>query len=514
MSWKDEYQIMPDKKNRLMLWFSIAAILLNAFIFIITKTKNPFQHSAGMHGQGYEMNSLILWAQIGFFVLPFLSLSLTITYFFKNNSHAYVPWLNTLTLTFCSFSMISGSGGSVEFHFSIFMVIAAVAYYEKIGLIALMTILFAVQHVGGYFFSPQLVFGTESYSFLMVTIHAAFLFITAIATSWQIRSKLRITSHLEAEKQSKEDKLLALLEDVQSLTGQIIHTSSVVSGTSIQNVQSNKEMGYAFEEVTGGLGDQSLSLEQMDDKLHNIRIAIQTVLSNADTMKRNAIITEKSILGNYEKVESLKHDMLHISGSIHHVATTMFTLKQSSQKAEEMVGKIQAVADQTQLLALNASIEAARAGEYGKGFGVVAGEIRKLAGQSNDTAADIRELMTDIRSESELTASQIEGSLEFIHQSVSYVEAFAEDFAQVKQTIQELLQFMIAMNQMITTIQEDSAGFSNEMLQISSVIEQGIVSMRQLMVIADQQFRSSQQVDQEIRQLKDLSLTLKGQFTA
>ncbi|WP_281888589.1 hypothetical protein [Paenibacillus sp. YYML68] len=71
----------------------------------------------------------------------------------------------------------------MEFHFSIFMVVAAVAYYEQIRLVLLMTVLFAVQHVAGYFLIPQLVFGTSSYSFLMLCIHALFFILTSGATS-------------------------------------------------------------------------------------------------------------------------------------------------------------------------------------------------------------------------------------------------------------------------------------------------------------------------------------------
>jgi len=156
----------------------------------------------------------------------------------------------------------------------------------------MMTILFAIQHVAGFFFFPQLVFGTDMYSFLMVAIHAVFLVLTSSATIWQIRSKHSITSQLEAEKGSKEDKIMALMWHVQSLSEQIGSTSGIVSETSEQNVRTNQEMRYAFEEVTGGLGDQALSLEQMEYKIRNINLAIQSALISSEEMKNNAIVTE------------------------------------------------------------------------------------------------------------------------------------------------------------------------------------------------------------------------------
>ncbi|OMF33845.1 hypothetical protein BK133_13740 [Paenibacillus sp. FSL H8-0548] len=506
---------MQDKKNRLMLLFSAAAVLLNAVIFLLTKTIDPFHHAAaGMHGIGYEMNGQIQVGQIVLFLLPIITLTVAAIFYFRNKEQVNIPVLNTLTLTFSSFSIISGSGGSVEFHFSIFMVIAVIAYYENIQLVILMTILFAVQHLGGYFFFPELVFGTDSYLFRMVVIHASFLILTSTATIWQIKSKLEITKRLEAEKKSKDDQLLAVLVDVESLTNQIFTTSTVVSGSSVLNVQSNKEMGFAFEEVTGGLGDQALSLEQMEDKLHNINSAIQTVHINAETMSSNTVVTEQSIVASHLKLDLLKQYMHAISHSVSNVAETMYDLKRSSEQAEKMVGKIEQVANQTNLLALNASIEAARAGEYGKGFAVVAGEIRKLANQTSSAAKEIREIMSAIGSGSEITASQIEDEQVIVQQSLEYVEAFANEFDQVKLTIHELSKFILAMNQLLVTINEDSNGVSKEMVQISAVIEQGIASMKQLMVISKSQIQSSQKVDQEIEQLNQLTSLLQQQFSA
>ncbi|NOU93240.1 hypothetical protein GC093_08410 [Paenibacillus sp. LMG 31456] len=306
---------MQDKKNRLMLWLSAAAVLLNVIIFIVTRTFDPFRHTMGIHGSGFEMNILMLWAQNGLFLLPIVSLGLAV-YWFLNKEHVYLPWLNTLTLTFSSFSIISGSGGNVEFHFSIFMVIAAAAYYENTRLIAMMTVLFAIQHVMGFFFFPQLIFGTDTYPFLMVGIHAVFLVITSIATIWQIRSKRSITSQLEDENRSKEDKIMALLEHVQSLSGQIGSTTGIVSETSEQNVRTNQEMRYASEEVTGGLGDQALSLEQMESKLRNINLAIQSALFvSSEEMKKNAIVSEQAIMESHGKTRVLKEYMMQISES-------------------------------------------------------------------------------------------------------------------------------------------------------------------------------------------------------
>ncbi|MFC5988138.1 hypothetical protein [Marinicrinis lubricantis] len=129
--------------------------------------------------------------------------------------HSQLPLLIVLTLTFSSISIISGGGGGVEFHFSIFIVIAAAAYYENIRLIMMMKILIVVQHLGKFFWCPQIVFGTDTYPFLMLVIHAVFLILTSSATSMQIYSKHKIMNQIEKRKQEYDEKLLSLVEQVQ-----------------------------------------------------------------------------------------------------------------------------------------------------------------------------------------------------------------------------------------------------------------------------------------------------------
>ncbi|WP_256757425.1 methyl-accepting chemotaxis protein [Cohnella sp. WQ 127256] len=504
---------MQVQKNGLMLWISTAAVLLNVVIFTLTRWFDPFGHDMGMHGEVSEMSSHIQWAGNFLFILPIVGLGLNIYWFKRNKEHRWLPWINTLTLTLSSIAIISGSGGGVEFHFSIFMVIAASAYYDNTKLIYMMTGLFAIQHIAGYLFVPELIFGVDTYSFLMVAIHAGFLILTSSATVLQINSKHKITSQLEAEKRSKDDKVLELLEHVRSLSAQIGSTSSIVSGKSESNVRSNQEMSTAFSEVAIGLGDQALSIEQMEMKLSHINHSIQTALISSEEMKKNAETTGQSVEASHQKIKLLSEHMIHISESVNAVAETMISLKHSSTRAESMVSTVRQVANQTNLLALNASIEAARAGEHGRGFAVVASEIQKLANQSRLAAEEIQEVMAEIRAESDVTFAGVESGQAVIQQAVSHVGEFAAQFEQVQQTMHHLLEFIISMNQMMMTFRQDSMGVTEDMTRISVVIEEGMASMEQLTAICDNQIESAKQVDTEIGQLGKLSESMQQRFS-
>lgn len=505
---------MQAKKNGLMLWLSSGAVLLNVIIFVFTRTLNPFQHESGMHGSGYELSNALLWAQYVIVILPLIPLLINGYQYKRNQEHTMLPWLNMLTLTLSSMGIITGSGGGVEFHFSIFMVIAATAYYEDIRLIFSMMIMFAVQHIAGYFWVPQLVFGSESYPFLMLVIHAVFLILTSFATMLQIRSKIKITNQLEADKQRKEHQVLELLKQVHTLSEQLDDTSGVVSEQSSQNVQANREMRSAYNEVAAGLGEQSRSIDQMDRNVNSIDHSIQTVLSSSETMKSTAVETEQDVRKNDEHVKQIKDRMIEVVKSVQIVVEMMKTLKQSSMRAQDMVGIIQQVASQTHLLALNASIEAARAGEHGRGFTVVASEIRKLSEQSNSAAQEIESIMSVIQQESDITLSQITNGQAAVEVSVEAVEIFAEDFAHVQQTIQQLFAFIVELNTRMLDIRQDSSAMTEAMMQISSVIEEGMASMEQLSAMSDHQLESANKIDEEISNLRQLSHTLQQSFAS
>ncbi|MBN2984043.1 methyl-accepting chemotaxis protein [Cohnella algarum] len=501
---------MQDKKNRLMLQLAFAAAAINAAIFIFAQTMDPFRHGTG-HGEATAAPGPA-GGQYALLIVSMLVLGWGVFLFLRNRDHRLLPLVITLSLTFSSISMISGSGGGVEFHFSIFMVIAAVAYFENIKLVSLMTALFAVQHVWGFFFAPRLVFGTDSYPFLMLVVHAGFLILTSSATMLQIRSKQTITAQLEEEKRRHEESRSRLIRQVEGLSDHIRASSEIVTGKSDSNVRINREMMAAFEEVIGGLGNQILSVEQIETSLDTINRSIQNAIDSSEEMRRNAAATEEAAAESHEKVVRLQAQNEEVLRSMAEIFESMNALKQSVVRAQSMIGLIQEVAEQTNLLALNATIEAARAGEHGRGFNVVADEIRKLSDQSRRAADEIQDMLTSVQDESRFNFSLVERGQAAVRQSSAFIMEFADDFREIRQLIERLRQFISTVYETITAVNNGSSAVTGEMNQIASVIEQGISAMDELSAKSDILIQAAMEVDHEIKRLNGLSQELQKQF--
>lgn len=188
-------------KNGLLMLISACSVGLAIIIHVLHSQFNFLSSYLSLSGIGSlsgvltALTNILLLIPIGLF---FIALWL----FKSDKMHPQIPIYLTLTLTFTSIAMIAGGKGLVEYHFSIFMVVAIIASFAKIRLILLSLAVFAVHHFAGFFFFPQLLCGTSEYSFLLLMIHVVYLIFTCLATILIIYINRQTENRLTAEKQS------------------------------------------------------------------------------------------------------------------------------------------------------------------------------------------------------------------------------------------------------------------------------------------------------------------------
>lgn len=504
---------MIQKKNQLMLLLSLGAVILSCVVHVLQRSFHLFedQHMSAMH------MPLLTPDPIGLNILLLIPIVLLLAssylYIRTRKDHPVIPILVTLTLTFSSISIIAGSGGSVEFHFSIFMVVATAAYYESIRLIALMTAVFAVQHIGGFYLFPELVYGMSA-TYMMLAIHAGFLVLTSAATSLQIHSKHKITADLEADRAEKQQQLAAVFDRVKQLSDQLEQTSVTVAEKSQTSIQMNVEMNASFKEVAVGLRTQRESVSSIEHNLHDINDRIVQTAHSSEEIKQSASQTGEIVTVNDQQMRSLFEQIVLVANSIETATTTIVSLHESSQKVEGIIATVQEVANQTHLLALNAAIEAARAGEQGRGFAVVAAEIRKLAERSGEATKEIQSILSLIRAESLSSVEQIEKGKTATDRSVVQAKDTIAGFEQMSEDLSHMIQLVHQLDGAIHFIQSASIGIASEISSIHAITQQSAAAVEQLFTVSESQMSSSREVDGEIVQLKDISRSLYKQFKA
>lgn len=191
------------KKNKTMLGITGASLILTVIIFIIHRW--TYFGDWVLHGHHMSHTDVFVTPMVPsyydtvafiFFLIPLGIFLISSFLYLKSPTHAALPILLTLTLTLSSMAMIMGGDGMIEYHFSIFIVIALVSFYDEVKLIVIMASLFTLQHALGYSISPftYFVFGVADYTITMTVVHivAVVLMSVAIIVQIQTRQNLKV----------------------------------------------------------------------------------------------------------------------------------------------------------------------------------------------------------------------------------------------------------------------------------------------------------------------------------
>jgi methyl-accepting chemotaxis protein PixJ len=246
----------------------------------------------------------------------------------------------------------------------------------------------------------------------------------------------------------------------------------------------------------------TLSLEAQQ-QLHQVTQAlerIQSMISSTQAVAANAKQVESAVQQANQTVKAGDTAMnktvdgiMAIRETVAETSKKIKRLSESSQKISKVVSLISNFTTQTQLLALNASIEATRAGEYGRGFSVVADEVRSLSRQSAEATREIEKLVQDIQSETtEVTTAmdqgiqQVVGGTSLVNETRQQLNAIVEATAQISQLVQgitQATQTQTQQSQLVTQAMSDVAAIANKTSSDSSHIA---ASFQELLTTAQQ----------------------------
>ncbi len=199
---------------------------------------------------------------------------------------------------------------------------------------------------------------------------------------------------------SVTDKLSAIIRNIKESTAAVNSSSDDVSQTANQISQTSDNVANAVQEISSGASQQANEIQSVTENVVKISEANEKVQHNTRKLTSLATDMQKSSTISSENLGSLQKSSEKMSDSITQISEKVGATSIAVENINSKVEEIASIANQTNLLSLNASIEAARAGEAGKGFAVVAEEISNLADNSKNLASAIRAEMDVLLSES------------------------------------------------------------------------------------------------------------------
>jgi len=190
--------------------------------------------------------------------------------------------------------------------------------------------------------------------------------------------------------------------------------------------------------VATGASHQVDAVEQAVSVVQEMTMAINHIASNSHNVSEKSGETARAAAAGGEAVLQATNQMQVIKNSVTQSAEVVGKLGERSQQIGEIVDVISGIAGQTNLLALNAAIEAARAGEQGRGFAVVADEVRKLAEQSHEAAQKISIIVRDIQSETNIAVRAMNQGTVEVARGTEVIAATGDRFTFIVTMVQQL----------------------------------------------------------------------------
>ena len=333
---------------------------------------------------------------------------------------------------------INQAQGVIEAHFGIFALLAVLTFYRDWLPILVAAVTIAVHHVVFHALQHQgfPVFVMQHHGgWAMVFVHAFYVVMETVALLYlavhsqaeavesqeMLEKMLDVTSQFSAQAAHGEGKVrVSLAKRFDHFLQQLTQLIDGVARDSHGLGQLGQELAHASGTLEKGARHQLAEISEMTGSMQRMEHAMDNIAVHVEQAVEHAGVASKQILRGQESVGRAQHEITQLATRLEGTNQTVHGLAVQAEQIGSVLEVISSIANQTNLLALNAAIEAARAGEQGRGFAVVADEVRSLAQRSAVSTQEIKTIIEGLQHGSRQ-------AVEAMHDSQQGVERCVED---------------------------------------------------------------------------------------
>lgn len=416
--------------------------------------------------------------------------------------------ITAVCLCMLAFDIVMSGAPEVFADFYIVMALALIYLDMRLSLFS--TFLVLLLHTILIIVAPQILYDGDHTRMLAIRYSTFIFFGIAAAVVASVISKVMNIS-IEKEEQAR-----SLTMNLQTVVAGVAQQAELVAQSSARLLTSATETGQAAQQVSSSVEslaeaatEGAVFASKTTEVVKEISLALNNAGENVQVVNEQSTKFKNIVDEGMAAMREQNNRMQESNKAQESVSKSVYMLNERSRQIEQIVGLITGIADQTNLLALNAAIEAARAGEAGRGFAVVADEVRNLAEESREAAQNISQLIGEIQQGMDTTVAEIDHSNQINKDQEIAVKKTQEMFGHIEQGAKNITNAI----QEVSAVLEEVIGSTEEMVDnmenIAAGNQESAASTEEITALSEQQADSVRTIVNMVRELSGASEDLR-----
>lgn len=307
--------------------------------------------------------------------------------------------------------------------------------------------------------------------------------------------------------------LQSVFTTVQDSSQQVASASEQLSASAEQNSKASEHITLTVQELASGSDKQVDKVEDSSKVITEITNHTKTIADHTEKITKDVLhASEMSLEGN-QAIKKVNEQMNSIYENVNSLSEAIKGLNDRSNEIGQITNVITGISAQTNLLALNAAIEAARAGEHGKGFAVVADEVRKLAEESTSSTEKIAQLIQLIQSDTDKTIQTMKKAAEEVYSGLNVVHVAGDSFQKIELAVNGVVSQIEDISESLKKLANGTDIVNESIQNVSDMAKESAMITQNISAATEEQLASMEEISSSSQSLArladDLQIVIK-----
>ena len=307
-------------------------------------------------------------------------------------------------------------------------------------------------------------------------------------------------------------KMHEILSSIHNVSENVATQSEELAQSSNEVKNGSEQIAQTMHEIADGTDTQALRTTNLSEIVMEFKDGVQQAASEGQSLFSLSGNVQQLTMSGQQMMAETANQMHTIDSIVHDAVEKVESLNNQSKQITSLVSVINDIANQTNLLSLNAAIEAARAGEHGKGFAVVADEVRKLSEQVKFSVEDISKIVESIQKETATVTSSLHAGYEEVRKGTVQMTETGATFEEISQAVESMITNIQSISANMAMIEQKTAVINESVTDIATVTEQSAAGIQQTSATVQETSSTMEEIANSTDQLAQMAEQLNDQI--